>query len=232
MRKNNLAGIITVSLIALFTFSACAQNHQQNEQTLSLSNSIASKTVLLNNHDTIVPLLHLERRKIASVNLGFLHQQAFDSLANKYARISSFSAAAYQNSPSLNELEDDLKYFNTILITLPANAANEVRNVNFIRNLSGTKAVIVSLFGEAKALNAFGRSNASEFQQCGRQIDTTHQSIDDTRFFDSSRPIDNKRRFRPPVIESGFATRKRPGVVGHENDDGILANALAVKLLS
>jgi len=154
MRKNNLAGIITVSLIALFTFSACAQNHQQNEQTLSLSNSIASKTVLLNNHDTIVPLLHLERRKIASVNLGFLHQQAFDSLANKYARISSFSAAAYQNSPSLNELEDDLKYFNTILITLPANAVNEARNVNFIRNLSGTKAVIVSLFGEAKALTA------------------------------------------------------------------------------
>ncbi len=154
MRKNNLAGIFTISFLALFTFTACAQNHQQNEQLLNLANSISNNTVLLNNNDNIVPLLELDKRNIASVNLGFSNQQVFDSLLNKYTRIHSFSAADYPSSAALNDLEDDLKYFNTVIISLPATSANDARNTNFILSLARSKQVIVSLFGDAKALNA------------------------------------------------------------------------------
>lgn len=155
MRKNNLAGIITISFLALFTFSACAQNHQQNQEILNLAKAITNNTVLLNNHDTIIPLLKLDKKNIASVSLGYDHHQVFDSLLNKYTRISSFSSSDYSAAASLNDLEDDLKYFNTVIISLPATAVNDVRNTSFILNLSRNKQVIISLFGEVKALNAF-----------------------------------------------------------------------------
>jgi len=154
MRKNNLAGIITISFFALFTLTACAQSHQQNQQLLSLSNSIAGNAVLLNNHDTIVPLMKLEKRNIAAVSLGFDQQQVFDSLLNKYTKITSFSAANYASATTLNDLEDDLKYFNTVIITLPSAAASEARNTNFILSLSRSKQVILAVFGEAKGLSA------------------------------------------------------------------------------
>lgn len=154
MKRNNLAGIISTSLFALFTYTACAQQeHQQNQQILMVSNSVTNNTVLLNNQENTIPLLNLDKRKIASVSLGFTNQLAFDSLLNKYAKVTAFSAADYPASATLNDLEDDLKYFNTVLITMPSTAVNDSRNVNFIINVARTKQVIISLFGEGKALN-------------------------------------------------------------------------------
>nr|WP_068891422.1 serine hydrolase [Pedobacter panaciterrae] len=155
MRKNNLAGIITISFLALFTFTACAQDHKQNEQTLTILNTIEHNTILLNNHESIIPLLNLDKKNIASVNLGFASQTTFDSLLNKYTKITSFSSTNYQNSAALNDLEDDLKYFNTVIISLPSTAANDARNINFIQSLSSNKQVIISLFGDGRTLSSF-----------------------------------------------------------------------------
>src|SRR5688572_7646658 len=101
-----MKNILIISFLALFTFSACAQDHKQNEQTLALFNTISSNTVLLNNHDNSIPLLDLDKKNIASVSLSFSNQQVFDSLLNKYAKITSFSAADYQGAGTLNSLED------------------------------------------------------------------------------------------------------------------------------
>lgn len=154
MRRNSLAGIITISFFALFTFTACAQqDHQQNEQILMVSKTIVNNTVLLNNQENTIPLLNLDKRNIASVNLGFTNQSVYDSLLYKYAKVTNFSSADYANSATLNDLEDDLKYFNTIIITLPSTAVNDSRNINFILNTAKSKQVIISLFGEGRALN-------------------------------------------------------------------------------
>jgi CubicO group peptidase (beta-lactamase class C family) len=136
----------------LFTFSACAQDHKQNEQTLMVANIITNNTVLLNNQENTIPLLNLDKRNIAAVNLGFANQLVFDSLLNKYAKISTFSAADYPNSGTLNDLEDDLKYFNTVIISMPSSAANDPRNVSFILSVAKNKQVILSLFGEGRTL--------------------------------------------------------------------------------
>lgn len=141
-------------VLIICSFSACAQNHQQNIETLSAINNISSNSVLLNNHNSVVPLINLEKLKIASVTLGFSFQSDFDSLLNKYSKVSSFSSSDYKNSTTLNTLEDDLKYFNTVIVTLPASAANDARNMNFIISLAKSKQVIVALFGEGKALNS------------------------------------------------------------------------------
>lgn len=155
MKKNNLLGLATISFFTLFTFTACAQDHRQNEQTLAILNTIISNTVLLNNHGNSIPLLDLDKKNIASVSLSFSNQQVFDSLLNKYAKITSFSAADYQGAGTLNNLEDDLKYFNTVVVTVPSGVAGDPRNVSFIKSLTKTKQVIVCLFGEGRSLTAF-----------------------------------------------------------------------------
>ncbi|WP_316793438.1 serine hydrolase domain-containing protein [Pedobacter frigoris] len=154
MKKKNLASIITISFIAVFTLSACAQEHKKNEQILTVVNNIASNTVLLNNHENIVPLKDLDKKNIASVSLGFSNQTVFDSLLNKYTKITSFSSADYQNSTTLNDLEDDLKYFNTVVVSIPSAAANDVRNTSFILNIARNKEVIVAFFGDGRTLGS------------------------------------------------------------------------------
>lgn len=127
---------------------------------LMVSNTITSNTTLLNNQDNVIPLLNLDKRNIASVSLGFGNQQVFDSLASKYAKIQLFSMADYSASATLNDLEEDLKYFNTVIVTLPSAAVNDTRNLNFILNVAKSKQVIVSLFGDGNALNMLNGLNA------------------------------------------------------------------------
>ena len=155
MIKNNLAGIIFTSVIALFTFNACAQDHQQNQQKLSSLNAVSNTTTLLNNEEQFIPIKELDQHNIASVALGFSFQTTFDSLLNKYTKVSPFSLDQYRGAPTLDALEDDLKYFNTVIISLPVAASADPRNMNFIRNVSKSKKVILSLFGETGSLTAF-----------------------------------------------------------------------------
>jgi len=150
-----MRNILIVSLLSLFSCVACAQDHKQNEQTIAQQNTVSSNTVLLNNHEKTIPLLELDKKNIASVNLGFGNQQVFDSLLNKYTKITAFSAADYQNASTLNDLEDDLKYFNTVIVSIPSTAVNDSRNTSFILSLARNKQVIVSLFGDARNLSAF-----------------------------------------------------------------------------
>lgn len=155
MKKNNLAGLIAISLTLLFTVSACAQEHKQNQQQLTLLNNVSNNAVLLNNQNTIVPLLRLEKRTVASVSLGFEYQTVFDSLLNKYTKVSAYNSGVYQNEASLDGLEDDLKYFNTIIVAITSKEAKNARSTNFILSLSRSKQVIVALFGDASGLSAF-----------------------------------------------------------------------------
>jgi len=155
MRKNNLLGIITVSFIALITFNACAQSHPQNKQILALSNNISNNTVLLNNQKNIIPITDLDTKNIATVSLGFAHHLIFDSLLNKYTKVTAFSDMDYQQTSTLNDLEDDLKYFNTVIVSLSSASAKDIRNTNFISSIARNKQVIVSLFGNGQTISAF-----------------------------------------------------------------------------
>jgi CubicO group peptidase (beta-lactamase class C family) len=160
MKKNNITSILIISLFALLSCSACAQEHKQNEQILMVSNVITNNTVLLNNQENTIPLLNLDRKNIASVSIGFTNQPVFDSLLNKYTKIGTFSSADYSTSATLNDLEDDLKYFNTVIISLPSTAVNDVRNLNFILSIAKSKQVVIALFGEGRALNVLDRLKA------------------------------------------------------------------------
>ncbi|WP_440826965.1 serine hydrolase domain-containing protein [Pedobacter sp. 22163] len=134
---------------------ACAQEHTANEKKLAIAKAIANATVLLNNQDGIIPLKSLEKKNIASVSLSFAYSTVFDSLANKYDKITSFSADSYKDSVNLNDLEDDLKYFNTVLITIDDQNVGKAKYINFINSISKNKQVIISFFGNGPGLKSF-----------------------------------------------------------------------------
>jgi len=155
LRTKKLLKTLCLYLFAGSTLSACAQEHKKNEALLANANTIIRSAVLLNNQQNSIPLTSLEKKNIASVNLGFNYQNVVDSLLNKYAKITSFSADSYKEASTLNDLEDDLKYFNTILVSITDQDASNPRYLNFINLLSRNKQVVISLFGDGNSLRSF-----------------------------------------------------------------------------
>ncbi|WP_316799854.1 serine hydrolase domain-containing protein [Pedobacter frigidisoli] len=155
MKRNRLFILAAASFFNVLCLMACAQEHTANEKKLSVANSITQSTVVLNNQDSIIPLKSLDKKNIASVSLGFSYSMVFDSLANKYDKVSSFSASSYKDSVNLNDLEDDLKYFNTIIVAIDDQSATQAKYVNFIKSISKTKKIILAVFGNGIALKTF-----------------------------------------------------------------------------
>jgi CubicO group peptidase (beta-lactamase class C family) len=154
MKKNNLIPSFILLILAVFTLSACAQDHNRNQTRLSSVNTVINSTVLLNNQSALIPLLHLDVKTIASVSLGYPYQLVLDSMLNKYSKVTSFSADKYKDSATLNDLEDDLKYYNTVIISLSDQQTSSAKFINFINTISKSKSVIVNLFGDGKSLAA------------------------------------------------------------------------------
>jgi CubicO group peptidase (beta-lactamase class C family) len=155
MLKNNILQSLGICMIAIFSLSACAQEHQKNEDLLKINNTILQRTVLLNNQSALIPLTGLDKKTIASVSLGFGFQPVSDSLLNKYAKITSFSSASYEPSADLYKLEDDLKYFNTVIISISDQESSNAKYINFITSVAKHKQVIIALYGAQNALAAF-----------------------------------------------------------------------------
>ncbi|MFC3562005.1 serine hydrolase domain-containing protein [Pedobacter jamesrossensis] len=159
MKRNRLFILAAASFFNVLCLMACAQEHATNEKKLSIANTISKSTVLLNNQNALIPLKELDKKNIASVSLGFAYSSVFDSLANKYDKITSFSADSYKDSANLNDLEDELKYFNTILVSINDENTSNAKYVNFINSISKSKTVIISFFGNGSDLKAFDGLN-------------------------------------------------------------------------
>ncbi|MDN3585191.1 serine hydrolase [Pedobacter aquatilis] len=159
MKRSKLFILAAATAFNVLCLAACAQEHVQNEKKLLIANSISKTTVLLNNQANIIPLKALDKKNIASVSLGFSYSNVFDSLANKYDKITSFSADVYKDSINLNDLEDELKYFNTVLVSVDDRNITQVKYINFINSISKTKSVIISLFGNGMGLKSLDNLN-------------------------------------------------------------------------
>jgi len=160
MIKSNLLKTFAFCITAIFSLSACAQDHQKNEDLLKLNANILQQTVLLNNQQHLVPVTALDKKTIASVSLGFSFQAASDSLLNKYAKITSFNAIDYNSDGNLFKLEDDLKYFNTVIISIADLETTNAGYISFINSIAKTKTVIIALYGEQRSLAVFNSLEA------------------------------------------------------------------------
>src|SRR6476646_7578232 len=144
MIKKLLLATAVISSTFLF---ACGQEHQEDQKWLALFQEAKKTTVVLNNDQEIIPLKDLEKKTIASIDLGFSHSAVFDSLLNKYAHVTHFNGNMYQSNHQFNNLIDDLKYYNTIILGLSDVSVFNDEVMNFIAEMEGKKQVIIALFG-------------------------------------------------------------------------------------
>jgi CubicO group peptidase (beta-lactamase class C family) len=154
MKRNNLISTFFALITAISTLSACAQDHIKNQTRLSNINTVINNSILLNNQSALIPLTNLDQKTIASVNLGFTYQAIVDSILNKYNKVTSFTAEKYKDAATLNDLEDDLKYFNTVIITLTDEQTVNVKYLNFLNSISKSKSIIINLLGDGRSLAA------------------------------------------------------------------------------
>jgi CubicO group peptidase (beta-lactamase class C family) len=157
MRKTKLYYCLAGLLVGITLLqTACAQNlHAVNASILAEKNLIEKSTVLLNNDQQLIPLQNLDQTKVASVHFSYAYATVFDSLLNKYTKVQAFNGNEYSGAKNLNDLTDDLKMYNTIVVELTDMEANNQQLINFINGNKKLKNVIIVLFGKGVALTAF-----------------------------------------------------------------------------
>ncbi len=152
MRKNKsvlytliLSGFILIN-------SACAQNPPLGKAYIDEEHLAEQSTVLLNNGTYMIPLQNLDELKIASVHFTNAYAAGFDSLLSKYDNITTFNGNTYGAPKSLNDLSNDLRFFNTIIIQLNEADLDNPALASFVSYNQKIKNVIIALFGASNAL--------------------------------------------------------------------------------
>jgi CubicO group peptidase (beta-lactamase class C family) len=152
MRKNKWQ-CCPVILLALILFnSACAQNPPTGKAYVAEEKLAEQTTILLNNAGFLIPLQNLGQLKIASINFSNQYAHNFDSLLNKYTKVTTVNGKDYIGLKSPDDLSSDLKWYNTLIVQVnDADLANPLI-VDFINTNQKIKSVIVTLFGSSNAL--------------------------------------------------------------------------------
>ncbi|GAB2987188.1 hypothetical protein GCM10027049_28910 [Mucilaginibacter puniceus] len=134
-------------LITIILFnSACAQN-PPGLAYVNEEKQVAQATVLLNNDKYLIPLKNLADAKIASIHFSSNYFTAFDSLLNKYTQVPSFDGGTYMGVKSLNDLTQELKFYNTLIVQVNDADLNNLQIMNFITTNQTLKNVIVAFNG-------------------------------------------------------------------------------------
>lgn len=146
----------TFCLLVSLSVSACAQTaeHLKNNALLREERNIEKSSVLLNNEKGFIPLKNLQNLTIASVNIGSAFSSEFDSISTKYTVIRSFESLNYKFNPvTFDELNDDLKFFNTVIVQVSDQSLNDPRTLPLLLDLQENKQLIISLSGDVQSLN-------------------------------------------------------------------------------
>lgn len=146
----------TFCLLVSLSVSACAQTaeHLKNNALLREERNIEKSSVLLNNDKGLIPLKNLQNLTIASVNIGSEFASEFDSISTKYTVIRSFESLNYKFNPvAFDELNDDLKFFNTVIVQVSDQSLNDPRTLPLLLDLQENKQLIISLSGDVQSLN-------------------------------------------------------------------------------
>ena len=131
-------------------------DHEHNLQLLTQIHIAAQDIVLLNNSGAgAIPLKDLPGLKIASVHFHFDHHEVFDSIANKYWKVSPIDG---NDAGDLNTLHDQLKLYDLALLEL--SGPIEPSLTDFIRDLQTRTKLLIVLAGPGKNLAALDHITA------------------------------------------------------------------------
>ncbi|MRX47983.1 serine hydrolase domain-containing protein [Pedobacter puniceum] len=140
-----------IALIIFIAVQACGQAQQNQRFSSEQIQEAKNNLVLLNNQEQIIPLKSLQDLKIASVTFDFQEVALLDSILAKYHSIHRENGNAFLND--LNGLEDDLKFYNLIIITLTNKSLSQPQLLNFITDLATKKTLIINFLGDGALLS-------------------------------------------------------------------------------
>ena len=133
--------------------TACAQNPPMSGLAyVNEEKHVQQATVLFNNGAYTIPLQGLGQLTIASVHFTSPYAAVFDSLLNKYGKITSFNGNDFTGTKTLDVLSTDLKYYNTIILQLTDADFNNPQLPGFITSNQKIKTVIIALTGNSNSL--------------------------------------------------------------------------------
>ena len=135
-------------LCLFFITQACGQLHKQNQKWVEDLEAANKNTVVLNNQSEKIPLQHLEKLHVASLNIGFKNVTVLDSIFSKYKSIDTFAVTGN------NELAviDDMKLHNQIIVAVNDSSLLEPATIDLLKTLQSKKDIIVAMFGSGKYL--------------------------------------------------------------------------------
>lgn len=108
-------------------------------------------TVLLNNQSRVIPLSGLQARKIAHISLlDKTELTAFGETLERYASVANF--AAPRGGGAYRQLDENLKFYNTLIFAVSDADLRDQRFVQFLNTQAVGKQVILTLFGEGAGL--------------------------------------------------------------------------------
>ncbi|WP_026905127.1 serine hydrolase domain-containing protein [Pedobacter glucosidilyticus] len=139
-----------VALVFFLAIQACGQARQNQNFSLEQIQEAHKSLVLLNNQQQIIPLKSLQNLKIASVTFDFQEATLLDSILGKYHSIHTENGNAFFND--LNGLEDDLKFYNLIILTLTNKILNQPQIISFVKDLATKKSVVINFMGDGELL--------------------------------------------------------------------------------
>lgn len=142
-------------LFLLYTFTSAAQSSSATEDNYRQFKETENCAVLLGQYPGLFPIKNLARRSIVAVHLGGDQNALFDSIANLYAPVASLDASVYADSADLNNLEDDLQPYNTIIVTTTADGLTDYRYQRYLQDVSRRKELIVVVLGALRRPNTF-----------------------------------------------------------------------------
>lgn len=141
-----------VVFVLLFTtVNGQKDEHQRNLSFIKQQKTAFNSIVLLNNEQGTIPIKDLEQ-KIASVNVNVATAPRFDSLLNKYTVVTSFSLPEKNSDSSINSLNDDLKFYNTVIVQINAADLNDRNILNLIYDIQRSKQLFLVVYGKPASL--------------------------------------------------------------------------------
>lgn len=158
-RIENLLAIATILLISVAILMTAFIDDPINETWLEQAKSVEASTVLLNNAQLTLPLNDLDDRTIASVNIGSAYSSTFDSLLKKYAYITSFKLYNTNLQLSIDSLNNNLKFFNTVIVQVTDATLNDAPVQAFLNEIYKLKQLVVVAYGNPNSLQFLDKVN-------------------------------------------------------------------------
>lgn len=143
----------TYLLLALLCTIFFTSAQESNKITIKNQNDLLEHIVILNNKKSIVPLMHLEDRKIVSVHTPSTLSGIFNKTLNQYANVDDFS---FSGALTFNHSQ----LYNTFIFQVTDKVLQNPQTINYLSKMARDHEIIIVGFGSLYGLSTLNDLDA------------------------------------------------------------------------